>query len=166
MLSFGTFTSCALASARRSRGFIVASPPPSFAATVTSLMALLKTFPRFASERSFLWRMFAHLECPAMAARLSWETSRCHNSNAADDARTRGVTRCPSRCSSPKQAPKISPSSPGAASPKMKERLTMLKLDEPKWAGCPFTFWDVYAEQGHPVRATVSDMGPLLLARL
>src|SRR5262245_44320425 len=55
---------------------------------------------------------------------------------------------------------------PGAASPKMKERLTMLKLDEPKWAGCPVTFWDVYGEQGHPVRATVSDMGPLLLARL
>ena len=55
---------------------------------------------------------------------------------------------------------------PGAASPKMKERLAMLKLDEPKWAGCPVTFWDVYGEQGHPVRATVSDMGPLLLARL
>jgi DNA helicase HerA-like ATPase len=57
-------------------------------------------------------------------------------------------------------------SAPGTASPKMKERLAMLKLDEPKWSGCPVTFWDVYAEQGHPVRATVSDMGPLLLARL
>jgi len=55
---------------------------------------------------------------------------------------------------------------PGAASPKMKERLTMLKLDEPKWAGCPVTFWDIYGEQGHPIRATVSDMGPLLLGRL
>jgi DNA helicase HerA-like ATPase len=57
-------------------------------------------------------------------------------------------------------------SAPGAASPKMKERLAMLKLDEPQWAGCPVTFWDLYGEQGHPVRATVSDMGPLLLARL
>jgi len=57
-------------------------------------------------------------------------------------------------------------SAPGSASPKMKERLAMLKLDEPKWEGCPVTFWDVYGEQGHPVRATVSDMGPLLLGRL
>ena len=32
--------------------------------------------------------------------------------------------------------------------------------------GCPVTFWDVWGEQGHPVRATISDMGPLLLARL
>src|SRR5262245_1819061 len=48
---------------------------------------------------------------------------------------------------------------PGAASPKMKERLTMLKLGEPKWAGCPVTFWDVYGEQGHPVRASSS--GPM-----
>src|SRR3990172_1209011 len=57
-------------------------------------------------------------------------------------------------------------SAPGAASPKMKERLAMLKLDEPEWQGCPVTFWDLYGEQGHPIRATVSDMGPLLLARL
>jgi hypothetical protein len=57
-------------------------------------------------------------------------------------------------------------SAPGAASPKMKERLAMLKLDEPRWEGCPVTFWDLYGEQGHPIRATVSDMGPLLLARL
>jgi DNA helicase HerA-like ATPase len=57
-------------------------------------------------------------------------------------------------------------SAPGSASPKMKERLAMLKLDEPQWEGCPVTFWDVYGEQGHPVRATISDMGPLLLGRL
>lgn len=31
---------------------------------------------------------------------------------------------------------------------------------------CPTTLWDVFGEQGHPVRATVSDMGPLLLARM
>jgi DNA helicase HerA-like ATPase len=55
---------------------------------------------------------------------------------------------------------------PGALSPKMQERLKMLKLGEPKWAGAPATLWDVWGEQGHPVRATVSDMGPLLFARL
>jgi uncharacterized protein len=57
-------------------------------------------------------------------------------------------------------------SAPGSLSPKMKERLAMLKVDEPTWDGCPVVFWDVYGDQGHPVRATISDMGPLLLARL
>jgi DNA helicase HerA-like ATPase len=55
---------------------------------------------------------------------------------------------------------------PGAISPKMKERLAALKIEEPKWSGCPVTFWDLYGEQGHPVRATISEMGPLLLGRL
>jgi DNA helicase HerA-like ATPase len=55
---------------------------------------------------------------------------------------------------------------PGSASPKMKERLAMLGLAEPRWEGYPVTFWDVFGEQGHPVRATISDMGPLLLGRL
>ena len=55
---------------------------------------------------------------------------------------------------------------PGTLSPKMQERLTALKLAEPKWAAMPATLWDVWGEQGHPVRATVSDMGPLLFARL
>ena len=36
----------------------------------------------------------------------------------------------------------------------------------PAFAACPVVFWDVFGEQGHPVRATVSDMGPLLLARV
>jgi DNA helicase HerA-like ATPase len=39
-------------------------------------------------------------------------------------------------------------------------------LDVPVSAACPATLWDVFGEQGHPVRATVSDMGPLLLARM
>jgi len=55
---------------------------------------------------------------------------------------------------------------PGTLSDKMKARLDSLKLEAPKWAGCPVTLWDVFQEQGHPVRATISDMGPLLLARL
>src|SRR5499426_4552921 len=55
---------------------------------------------------------------------------------------------------------------PGSLSAKMKERLAMLQLDEPHWEGCPVVFWDVYGAQGHPVRATISDLGPLLLGRL
>jgi DNA helicase HerA-like ATPase len=55
---------------------------------------------------------------------------------------------------------------PGKSSPKMAERLEQLKLDEPRWTSCPVTFWDIYGKSGHPVRATISDMGPLLLGRL
>ncbi|MEG1834397.1 MAG: helicase HerA-like domain-containing protein [Burkholderiaceae bacterium] len=54
----------------------------------------------------------------------------------------------------------------GAPSEKMKKRLAEHGLPEPTWGACPVTLWDVFGEQGHPVRATVSDMGPLLLARL
>jgi uncharacterized protein len=39
-------------------------------------------------------------------------------------------------------------------------------LPPPAPASCPATLWDVFGEQGHPVRATVTDMGPLLLARM
>ena len=39
-------------------------------------------------------------------------------------------------------------------------------LDAPTPLACPTTLWDVFGEQGHPVRATVSDMGPLLLSRM
>jgi len=39
-------------------------------------------------------------------------------------------------------------------------------LTSPESVSCPATLWDVFGEQGHPVRATVSDMGPLLLARM
>ena len=55
---------------------------------------------------------------------------------------------------------------PGALSDKLKERLQKLGLPEPQWGGSPVTLWDVWGEQGHPIRATVSDMGPLLFARL
>jgi DNA helicase HerA-like ATPase len=57
-------------------------------------------------------------------------------------------------------------SQPGTLSPKLKERLDRLGLPEPEFAGLPTTLWDVYGEQGHPLRATVSDMGPMLLARM
>jgi DNA helicase HerA-like ATPase len=54
----------------------------------------------------------------------------------------------------------------GAASPKLAERLKTLGLPTPAFAANPVVFWDVFGEQGHPVRATVSDLGPLLLARI
>jgi DNA helicase HerA-like ATPase len=55
---------------------------------------------------------------------------------------------------------------PGQMSEKLGARLKKLGLPEPQWAGCPATLWDVFGEQGHPVRATISDMGPQLLGRL
>ncbi|WKL15210.1 DUF853 domain-containing protein [Comamonas testosteroni] len=39
-------------------------------------------------------------------------------------------------------------------------------LDLPQPLACPATLWDVFGEQGHPVRATISDMGPLLIGRM
>lgn len=56
-------------------------------------------------------------------------------------------------------------SQPGKPNPKVEERAKLLKLDL-KPAACPVTLWDVFGEQGHPVRATVSEMGPLLLSRI
>ncbi|MBN9026548.1 MAG: DUF853 domain-containing protein [Rhizobiales bacterium] len=38
--------------------------------------------------------------------------------------------------------------------------------DEYKFSACPTVFWDLFGQQGHPIRTTVSEMGPLLLARL
>jgi DNA helicase HerA-like ATPase len=54
----------------------------------------------------------------------------------------------------------------GAASPKLTQRLQELHLPEPAFSASPVVFWDVFGASGHPVRATISDMGPLLLARL
>lgn len=54
----------------------------------------------------------------------------------------------------------------GVPTPKLQERLGKLGLPEPAWGGNPVVLWDIFGEQGHPVRATVSDMGPLLLARM
>jgi DNA helicase HerA-like ATPase len=54
----------------------------------------------------------------------------------------------------------------GALSAKMKERLDFIGAEEPAWWACPVAFWDVFGEKGHPLRATISDLGPLLLARM
>jgi len=57
-------------------------------------------------------------------------------------------------------------SQPGTPNPKIDERAKKLNLSAFSYGPCPVTFWDVFGEQGHPVRATISEMGPLLLARL
>ena len=54
----------------------------------------------------------------------------------------------------------------GSMSEKMRGRLDALGVEAPLWSACPVTFWDVFGEAGHPVRATMSDLGPLLLARM
>jgi uncharacterized protein len=54
----------------------------------------------------------------------------------------------------------------GAATPKLQERLTRIGLAAPQWSANPVVFWDVFGRRGLPLRATVSDMGPLLLGRL
>lgn len=54
----------------------------------------------------------------------------------------------------------------GPASEKLQKRLDMLGIADWQPQANPVVFWDVFAASGHPVRATVSDMGPLLLARL
>src|SRR5512139_146353 len=55
---------------------------------------------------------------------------------------------------------------PGKSSPKFEERLKLLGVHAPDFRGFPAAFWDVFGEQGHPVRATISDLGPLLLSRI
>ena len=54
----------------------------------------------------------------------------------------------------------------GGGNKKVAERVESLGLTDFAYAPCPVTFWDILGEQGHPVRATISEMGPLLLGRL
>jgi len=55
---------------------------------------------------------------------------------------------------------------PGSLTPKLAERLKLLGIAEPAWSASPVVFWDLFGTSGHPVRATISDMGPLVLGRL
>ena len=57
-------------------------------------------------------------------------------------------------------------SQPGGGNAKVAERVALLKLEGFAHQGYPVTLWDPFGEAGHPVRATVSDMGPLLLGRM
>src|SRR5215510_8728374 len=54
----------------------------------------------------------------------------------------------------------------GGQSPIIQERVKQLKLTDYSPAACSVTFWDVFGQKGHPVRATISEMGPLMLGRL
>ena len=56
----------------------------------------------------------------------------------------------------------------GSLTSKLKERLDKLDIKESdfRFFGSPTIFWDLFGESGHPVRTTISEMGPLLLSRL
>jgi DNA helicase HerA-like ATPase len=54
----------------------------------------------------------------------------------------------------------------GAESSKISDRVRQLGISDFSYAACPTVFWDILGTQGHPVRTTVSDMGPLLLSRI
>lgn len=57
-------------------------------------------------------------------------------------------------------------SKPCEVTDKIQKRLDKCGISSFPPKGCPVTFWDVYGEKGHPVRTTVTEMGPLLLSRL
>lgn len=54
----------------------------------------------------------------------------------------------------------------GASNPKFDERIKSLGIDSIPFAASPVMFWDLFAEQGHPIRTTITEIGPLLLARM
>ena len=54
----------------------------------------------------------------------------------------------------------------GSIGAKLAATLAERGIDVPEPSACPVTLWDVFGDQGHPVRATISDMGPLLLSRM
>lgn len=57
-------------------------------------------------------------------------------------------------------------SQPGGGNTRIDDRNKMLGIEAPAFEGKPVTLWDVFGKQGHPLRATVSEMGPLLLGRI
>ena len=54
----------------------------------------------------------------------------------------------------------------GSSNPKFDERLKSLQLDAIPFAASPVIFWDLFGQQGHPIRTTISEIGPLLLAQM
>ena len=54
----------------------------------------------------------------------------------------------------------------GIPHPKIDERLAKMPVEDYQNRGCPTVFWDIFGKKGHPVRTTISDMGPLLLGNL
>ncbi len=55
---------------------------------------------------------------------------------------------------------------PGKMKDFLQARAEKIDFDDYAMGGFPVTFWDLHGQQGHPIRATISEMGPLLLARL
>src|SRR2546421_2384117 len=195
MLSFGRFSARALSIARRSRGLPPGSPPPSRAATVISRIRRVKIFPRFASARSFRCLTLAQRLCPAMvliilygmAAPLLVAKSGSTALHLLPALANRhglitGATGTGKSVTLQTLAQRFSAigvpvfmadvkgdlaglAKAGGANPKVAERLRQLKLPQES-AACPVIFWDVFGKNGHPVCATVSDMGPLLLGRM
>ncbi|MQW92444.1 DUF853 family protein [Acinetobacter wanghuae] len=54
----------------------------------------------------------------------------------------------------------------GESNPKFEERIKSLNINSIPFAAFPVVFWDLFGEQGHPIRTTISEIGPLLLARM
>ncbi|NWK81332.1 helicase HerA-like domain-containing protein [Acinetobacter sp. SwsAc4] len=54
----------------------------------------------------------------------------------------------------------------GSSNPKFDERLKNLQLEPISFAASPVIFWDLFGQQGHPIRTTISEIGPLLLAQM
>ncbi len=57
-------------------------------------------------------------------------------------------------------------SQPGSPHPKIDERIEKIGIEDFSFEAFPTILWDLQGEQGHPIRTTISDMGPLLLSRL
>ena len=55
---------------------------------------------------------------------------------------------------------------PGKAHPKVNERLEHMGITDHPFEGCPTLFWDIEGKTGHPVRTTISEMGPVLLSNI
>lgn len=54
----------------------------------------------------------------------------------------------------------------GKAHPKIDERVAEIGIDDYQFAANPVIFWDLYGKKGHPIRATIAELGPLLLSNL
>src|SRR5215218_2875751 len=54
----------------------------------------------------------------------------------------------------------------GGGNAKVDARNVQLGIESPAFEGSPVTLWDVFGKQGHPRRSTISEMGPLLIARM
>ena len=55
---------------------------------------------------------------------------------------------------------------PGADSENMRSRIARFGMENFRYKAYPTRFWDIFGEKGHPVRVTISEMGPVLLSRL